>query len=314
VNAQVTVKLVNLGLPADFLGSVSVTSTQPLAGVAIVHWTAANGSFAYAAEPSTGGTQALYFPKVTRRSNSFGATATDCGANGGWYDASGVVAQNMVATAADVGVSFYDRSGALITRFGDTIPGSSSHGYNTRYLGNAPASNMQTLGCNFLGSVVITSTQPIVGIIKDDYASLQQAGGYNGVAGSKGGASMYFPYFYHTTNNYSTAPTASNPWAQYTGVIVQNVDTAPVDVYLNVLDRTGTTVIASIKDPTSVGIGASHGFNAQYGGNLPASTFASLSWGFTGGAFITATGKIVGVSSTWNTFGGDVNEALGFPR
>lgn len=311
---QSTFKLTaNANLPAGFLGSVQVTSTKQIAGVAIVHWTVAYGSFGYNAESA--GSTALNFPKVSRRDRGFNAGATNC-STAGWLDYSGVVAQNLSnSAAADVQVSFYDRSGVLKTSFADSIPALSSHGYNTRFNGNAPAANINALGCNFLGSVVITSTgTPIVGIVKDADDQSQWAGGYNAAPSTSGGTSMYFPYLYHTDfNNAATTGTPTN-WAQWTGVIVQNVDTVPVDVYLNVLARDGTTVIASVKDPTQVGLGSAHGYNSRYGGNIAASTFNVLALNFGGGAYITATGKIVGVQTTWNMYGGDFNETLGFPR
>jgi hypothetical protein len=174
---------------------------------------------------------------------------------------------------------------------------------------------MNALGCNFVGSVVITTTgTPIVGVHKYGDEADKWAGGYNGIPGAAGANSLFFPYFYHTDPAYTPTPGTPTTWAQYTGLIVQNVDTAPVDVYVNVLDRSGATVL-SIKDPTSIGVGSSHGFNSRFGGNLPASTFAVLAQNFTGGAYITATGKVVGVMSNWNpVFGGDINETNAFGR
>ncbi len=313
--AQKTFKLVeNTGLPASFLGSVFVTSTKQIAGVAIVHWTVAYGSLGYNAEPGTGGASSLFFPKVLRRSTTFNATPGACST---WFDYSGVVAQNMSASAAaNVRVSFYDRTGVLVTAFDDSIPVLSSHGYNTRFNGNAPVANMNALGCNFLGSVVITSTgTPIVGIHKYGDDADKWAAGYNGIPSSVGATSLYFPYFYHTDPAYTPGAGTPTTWAQYTGLIVQNVDTVPVDVYVNVLSRDGVTVLASIKDPTPIDPGVSHGYNSRYGGNLPAATFAVLPQNFGGGAFITTTGKVIGVMSTWNpVFGGDINETNAFGR
>ncbi len=315
VGSQATFKLVNnAGLPAGFLGSVYVTSTNQIAGVAIVYWTVSHGTLGYNAEPGTSNSTSLYFPKVERRSTTFDPTPGACSS---WYDSSGVVAQNMsTSAAADVRVSFYDRTGALVTAFNDSIPVLSSHGYNTQFNGNAPVANMNALGCNFLGSVVITSTgAPIVGIHKYADTADGWADAYNGIAPSTGGNSLYYPFFYHTDPAYTPAPGTPSTWAQYTGLIVQNVDTVPVDVYVNVLSRDGTTVLASIKDPTQLGPGISHGYNSRYGGNLPASTFGVLPQNFTGGAYITSTGKVIGVMSTWNpVFGGDILETDAFAR
>jgi hypothetical protein len=313
--AQATFKLTaNTNLPAGFLGSIYVTSTKQLAGIAISH--IPPGSFGYNGEAA--GTTYLNFPKINRRSNKFAASETDCttSAAGGWYQYSGVVAQNLSdSAAADVRVSFFDRAGTLVTAFDDTIPALSSHGYNTRFNGQAPAANINALGCDFLGSVVITSTgTPIVGVEKEVYLTDKFASGYNGVPSTAGGQSMYFPFFYHNDASQSSSTGQPTNWTAWTGLIVQNVDAAPVDVYLNVLGRDGSTVIASLKDPTSIGIGSSHGYNARFGGAFPASTFNVLPLNFNGGAYITATGKIVGLMSTTSLYGGDVNETLGFAR
>jgi hypothetical protein len=317
--AQATVQVANAaGLPANLLGAAVVTSTNPLAGVGIGHWAVSFGSYGYDAEPTTGGTSTLYFPKVIRRAVDKLAAPADCGAHpGGWDASSGIVVQNTSTTAAAaVTLHFYDRLGneitaALIT---DSIPAFSSHGYNTHYLGNAPAAQINALGCNFLGSVKVEATgATVVGILKDAWENEKWASAYNGVAGTVAGTSLYFPYFYHTTNNYATAPSPSNPWAQWTGVIVQNVDTTPLSVWVNILDRAGNTVI-SVKDPVQLAPGVAHGYNSQYDGSIPGSTFATLPWNFGGGAYITSTGKIVGAMTTWNMFGGDANETLGFSK
>jgi hypothetical protein len=314
--AQATFKLVNNTnlSTGNFLGSVQVTSTSKIAGVAVVHWTVGYGSFGYNAESA--GTTSLNFPKVSRRSRDFNASATDCSTSGGgWYDYSGVVAQNLSSSEpATVTVSFYDRSGVLKTSFPDSIPALSSHGYNTRFNAEAPTANMNALGCNFLGSVLITSTgTPIVGIVKAADDLNRWASGYNGVATSAAGNSAFFPYFYHTDYSQSSSTGTPTNWAQWSGAIVQNADGVPIDVYVNVLDRNGVTVV-SIKDPVQIGVGAAHGYNARYDASLPASTFNVLPLNFGGGAYITSTGKIVALQSTWNMYAGDMNDTLGFAR
>lgn len=321
-SAQATVNVVTdmpVGTVGDFIGSVVVTSTQPLAGVAMGHWAVAGGSYGYDAEPvptSTGGVK-LYFPKATRRSTT-NSTAVDCAANGGWYDYSGAVVQNTSPSAsAAVTVTFYDRTGNQVTQFTDSIPKFSSHGYNTRYASDMPAANQDALKCNFLGSVVVESSSvPIVGILKQAFEADHWASAYNGVASTAAGTSLYYPFFYHTSNDYANPPTASNPWSQWSGAIVQNVDTVPVTVYINVLGRDGSLKV-HVLDPNPIAPGNSHGYNSQYDGSLPSAIVAppaALGWGFTGGAYITATGKIVGLESTWNMQAGDVNETLAFPK
>lgn len=265
-----------VGLPVDFLGSAYITSTKRIVAEATTHFSLSpvNDSAAYEGL-ATGSTGSLYFPQVKRR--MFG---------GSWYDYSGIVVQNLDENnPAGVYVYFYDRNGVLVTSFSDSIPRKSSHGYNTRYDGQAPPDKMAALGYDFNGSVRVVSSsgREIMGVCKTWIE-----GGVDAIemyVGEGGGTSeLIVPLVYRKTDNGQQ----SGQWLAYTGVIVQNLGGSDADVTVHFYRQDGSEVTdASFGDTISPN--SPHGYNTRYYGQAPSAKINALGYDFVGSMRIEAT-------------------------
>ena len=281
-NGQNTVDLRYVGgLPADFLGSAYVTSTGRIVAETVTHFPLSpiNDTAAYEG-PATGSTGSLYFPQVKRR--MFG---------GNWYDYSGVVIQNLDNTyPASVYVYFYDRNGTLKTSFSDSIPPKSSHGYNTRYYGEAPPDKMIALGDDFNGSVRVVSTggREIVGVCKTWIE-----GGVDAIemhVGEAGGTAelVVLLVYRRTYDGQSADPQNNAAWLAYSGVIVQNLGASTATVTVRFYRQDGSEVTgAAFSD--SIPSNSPHGYNTRYYGDAPSSKINALGYSFTGSMHIEST-------------------------
>lgn len=155
----------------DWNGALVITSDQSIGAVVDMNWRRAGEQAAntYRCEDSmSGGSSALaagslnLFYTDVNRILTGGST---------WQKYTSIVAQNVSTTAASVTVKWYDRTGTLKHTFNDTIPAQTSHGYNTRFVADTPdpASLNAALGNNFIGQVVITSNQPLIGLGTNTY-------------------------------------------------------------------------------------------------------------------------------------------------
>jgi hypothetical protein len=304
--------------PGDgWIGAAVVESTSPLAGVAITHWTEDGGySAAYSAVPAppagvaaaaTGAGVTAFLPSITRR--------VQPGDN--WLQWTGINVQNLDPDPANVEVEFYDRNGALLHEFTDSVDGNSAKGYNTRFDANTPnpGALFMALGTDLNGSVVIRSTNDknIVAIANLQW-SAQAAGvglagnAYTSVPG--GDDTIYVPNTFRLRQGNSE----SGAFDQFTGLIVQNIGTAAcTNFQVQWLPRPGEGNSVTFNDSLDPNI--SHGYNTNFGGNIPSGTSPTqLGANYRGAVVINAPGCALTAihntlfplqteSSTYNAFG-----------
>lgn len=251
-------------VPANWFGSLQVTSTQDIAGVQVVHFSVGYAAAYNAIIPGTDTGTEIRYPAVNRR-NFTG----DWKGNSDWQ---GLTVQNTNDYSVTVYVSIYSLAGgAPVLQFSDDIPAYSSHGYNTKTGQDVDASVMATLGNNFLGSAIVTSTEPIAGISGlVRYPSGGLAGGYNAMPPSAGSGRIVHPALFRVKSG--------SMWTNVSALQVQNLDPS-----------NNTTVTFKWRNPDGsvalqfddvIPANSSHAYNTRYGGAVPAASFNALgtSW------------------------------------
>ncbi len=155
-------------LGCDRNGSLFITSDQPIAGVLDMQWKRVGTEAAntYSGQLTTGTSGQVQTAATT---NAFFAQAFRIVNNGTWVRYSGAVVFNLSDTDANVTVIFHNPDGSVAYQFNDTIPGKSSHGYNTRFRANTPNPDalFNALGTDFRGSIHVVSDQPIMGVMQE---------------------------------------------------------------------------------------------------------------------------------------------------
>jgi len=253
---------------APWYGSLRVVSRQEIGGVQVTHW-----HLGYAGAHNScipGEDREIYFPSVKRRN------FTNWTGDSDW---SALTVQNLNAVAITANLSFYDRDGISELAFTDTIPAYSSHAYNTRYGGSVPASTFEELEHPFLGSAVVTSTEPILGTCNLIRGPSTLAASYNGVPGGVG--EVVFPVAYRTKSGSS--------WTGYSGVIVQNLDPEDqITVCTDWRDQDGDSLLDFCDQ---IAANARHGYNTRYGGDTPGGkdAYNPLGEEWTGSVVVTTT-------------------------
>lgn len=291
----------------DWLGSAIIEATTagtPLAAVATMHWRDYAG--AYSAVTS-GGTLAN-LPSATRRY-----------IDGQWVQYTGVVVQNLDPTTdAELTVTWYDRLGAELISFNDTVPANSSHGYNTRFTSTSnipvdPAVFEAAIGNDWNGSVVIECTN---GVDIVAVANLQWTAAFGGTLAASaytsapgGYETVYIPANFRLLSG--------STWLQYTGLIVQNVGTtACEDFDVTWIMRGETTPALTFQDSLDPNI--SHGYNTRVGADMTslAPNYATaLTGDFRGSVTISAPGcELVAIHNTVWPFWTDNTTYEGFGR
>jgi len=261
-------------LPSGWFGAMRVTSDQKIAGVAVMHYRQGYAAAYNPFEPADD--TEMSCPLVKRR--NFG---------GLWRsqsDWTSIVVQNMATYPITIYHSYYNRTGgAPVLTFSDTIPALSSQGYNTRYgLDGQTPEIYDPLG-QFIGSVVVTSTDPIVGTCTTvRYPSGGLAASHQGFPGGVG--KLTFPRLYRTKNG--------PMWTGYSGVVVQNLDTGgDADVHVQFLNPDGSV---AVEFDDTIPSYSSHGYNTRYDADVPTSTFNVLGDNWAGPVIVT-TDNPVGV-------------------
>jgi len=147
-----------------FLGTATVTSTDPIVGAASgVRYPSQGMGGAYLGVP--GGTDRLVFPVAYRVKN--GST---------WLNESALAVQNVNSTSeVTVTVSLMHSNGTVGVQFDDTIPAASVHAYNTRYGGDTPlgAATFDPLGDSWAGTIIVTTENPtdeVTGVLTNQTA------------------------------------------------------------------------------------------------------------------------------------------------
>ena len=241
------------GLPVPWYGSLHVTSTQKIAGVAVTHWV-----FGYAAAYNAivpGSDTELHFTTVNRRNWADWKGQSD------W---SQLTIQNLNPFTITVYQTYYDREGgAPLLQFDDEIPASSSHLYNTRYGDAVDPSTFEVLGNTFLGSVLVTSTDPIAGVGRIvRYLSGGLAGEF--VAEPSGFNSLNYPVLLRIKNG--------TKWLGYSSLFVQNLDTN--DAILVTVKYLNSNGSVGLQFDDNIPANTTHTYNTRYGGHVPGGTAA----------------------------------------
>jgi hypothetical protein len=255
-------------VPEGWFGSLRVTSGQDIAGVVVMHYRQGYAA-AYNDAVPAGQTEA-YFPFVVRR--NFG------GVWQGPSDWSALIVQNMATYPISVYLSYYDRDGGTpLLAFVDTIPALSSSGYNTRYGTNGSNTALyEALGERFLGSALVSSTDPFVGV--NTLVRFPSDGLAGATVGAPSGAgSLIYPNLYRTKNG--------GAWTGYSGLIVQNIDPdSAADVHVAFYNSDGSL---AVQFDDNIPANSSAGYNTRYDAEQPAGIFNSLGTNWSGSAIIT---------------------------
>ncbi len=300
-----------------WLGSVYVTSTQPIAGAAIHTWF--YGSFGYTAKPRSSASTNVLFPKVVRRCLSTqGCVNAASATEPNFTDSTGIVCVNTSETlSASVTITFTNRAGTVESTYTDTIAPLSSRGYNTRFGGNlstAARDNIRGLDGvpvvgtpstpNFIGSAQVTSDQPIICIAKQIYdkdaaaigsgdpdSVSRQSLGYNGINLSSASTEIFLPVAWRIT----AQPTCGH-W-RYSGLIVQNAGSANATVTVTAYSTAGA-LISSWNDPTPLAPLTPRGYNTRFGAyaTVVSNTLGS---NFDGTLRLISTQPLVAVAESW---------------
>lgn len=131
-------------------GSVIIESTNGRDVVAVTNlqWTddSAIGAAGTSFTSEDVGTERVLIPATFR-----------LGSGGNWKQFTGLIVQNIgTSSCSNFNVDWFDRAGANLLSYQDTLDTGISHGYNTRYGADIPAgSTAADLGGEFRGSVVI---------------------------------------------------------------------------------------------------------------------------------------------------------------
>lgn len=252
-------------LPATFSGSGVVTADQDIRGIVnltnrkVGAWGVDNGLASGVYQASGAGATSLRFPLV--KNNYFTKTTT-------FY------LQNAGDTAANITTKFY--MGANVYTYTTSTP---VQPYRMVAISPLDAVGPTgTIADGAAGSMVATSSQPLVGVVLEHLttqnpATLLQA--TRGFASTEAAATFYAPVVKHSFGN------------RFTGISVQNTESTPIDV--TVTYKSSTPACNGLTDSvTGLAANASKNFVHQAGGtNLPSGCLAS--------ATISATGKVVAI-------------------
>lgn len=232
------------GLSNGFIGTAVVTTTQWAAVVVNETNSTTGGAISYrGVGAKTPGPVSLALPVILNN------------AYGGWT--TGVNVMNTGTSNAQVTINYYNSSGASAGMQTNSIAPKGSWGISQASAG---------LPDGFIGSAVVTSNQPIVGVVNETKAA--------GSAMGYGALDLFVPtnFLPVVMNN------AYGGWT--TGINVMNVGLAPATVTIKYYGLNGVLIA------TQVNTVASHG---TWGVNQASGSLAS---GQAGSAFLTATDQV----------------------
>ena len=159
-------------LPAGWVGSVVVTSTQPIVGVGRPHI----GTQVTTYNGFTAGGLSSYVPMLFK------------GAFGGTYDSAFYIQNTSANLTATISIKYYSSTGTLDCTKADTIDPLTSKGY---WVPSATCDS-GSLPAGWVGGVVVTSNQPIVGVGRPHIGT--QVTTYNGF--TAGNVNSYLPMMF----------------------------------------------------------------------------------------------------------------------
>ncbi len=263
------------GMPAGFVGSAVVSSDQPIKAIVNVtnNQSGSLGVPGGLAAAQYQGTEvadtALYFPLV--KHNRFGKTTAFYIQNAG------------TAAAAVTAVFKMDTGGTYTKTVASVDP-------NKMVLINPIDAGVPSVGGaggrDNIGSLTVTSAQPLAGTVLEYIQGQAVATVLNGTRG-------------FTAADFDTTVFApivkNNRFGRFTGIQVQNVSAGPIDITINYVGATGCTGNFS-ESATAVPAGASRTF-VQQGAASP------FPVNCIGSATISATGNIVAIVNEGNLTG-----------
>jgi len=263
-------------LPAGWVGGVVVTSTQPIVAVGRPHI----GAEVMTYDGFAAGSTTTYIPMLFK------------GSFGGTYNAAFYIQNVHAANTANITIKYYDSAGVLKCTKADTITPLASKGY---WVPSATCDS-GSLPNGWVGGVVVTSTQPIVGVGRPHIGT--QITTYNGF--SAGTTTSYIPMLFNGAfgGTYNAA------------FYVQNVHASTTaNITIKYYDSAGNLNCTKADTITPL---------ASKGYWLPSATCdsGSLPNGWSGGVVVTSDQPIVGVGrphigtqvTTYNGFtGGSLN-------
>ena len=191
-------------LPDGWVGGVVVTSNQPLAGVGRPH--IGTQITTYNGFPA--GSLSSYVPMLFK--GTFGS-----------YDSAFYVQNVHTSNTASITIQYYDSSGTLNCTKTDTIAPLASKGY---WLPSATC-NSGSVPAGWMGSVVVTSNQPIVTVGRPHIGT--QVATYNGF--TSGNLNAYLPMLFKAAfgGSYNAA------------FYIQNTDSSTANVTIKFYDTDG---------------------------------------------------------------------------
>jgi len=256
--------------PSPWYGSLQVTSTQEIAGVARTHCRKGHASAYNSCFAGTDTT--LYFPSLNRRNFDDWSGQSD------WSNLS---VQNTNAFGITIYVNFYERDGSLELALSENLDPYESVTYNMKT--DARFENMVN---PFSGSAVVTSTYPIVGSCSGIRVPL------NGVSSAytavtEGSSELAFPIAYRVKEG--------STWRMYSGVVIQNPDPEnEITVHVRWFYYDQQEEFQTIEFDDDIPANGSHGYNTRYGGQTPggAATLEPLEDTWSGTVVVTTTSPL----------------------
>jgi hypothetical protein len=152
----------------DWNGLAIIESDVPVVGIVNIIWqqpSQMTGSYSMGTDANDASLK-LAYPIMTRR--YFGT----------WNQWSGAIFQNASASSATVTTTFYNSNGTVAASPPAlTLPGHGAVGWNTRYDSEPAGAPLAGLPADWEGTVIVQSTQPIVGIMNNIWSN--QTATYN---------------------------------------------------------------------------------------------------------------------------------------
>jgi hypothetical protein len=310
--------------------SLVVTGTQPLVGVAEQSWNfdgfvgvtpvKQNWAADYTAIPPTQAATTLYGPLVARI-GTLGGSNWPCTLNNyiSHFFFTQFAVQNTTATTATVTATFIrsnisNSSGQPTGSYTVQVPPFGTWNVNTFAGGNlgidqtaSPFWNIFADGynagtgaathCNWSGSVVFTSDQPIVGIgfVQQPQSYQNYASAFNFFSASGATSTALLPRADRVCIGACTASQVEL-FPDFSGVVVQNVGNANTDLTLTFYNSNGTVNQTFTVDGNSALItlapGQQYTFNTRAGANASIAQTQLLGNNFKGTVVVTATNGV----------------------
>jgi hypothetical protein len=186
-----------LGLPTGYEGSAIISSSAPIASVAIIKTAGGNGLLSYSA--FSFGATSIYFPRVMRN----------------WYGwDSDLWIQNIGGAEAEVTLHFMSATGEEIHSQSNFIPAGAPHVYHT--------SEIFELGTSLNGWVWVESDQPITGVVEEWDSTSDRAAAYNSFLDTS--QTLLSTWQLKDVNGLSSVIRILNPWESSESLLTEFIN------------------------------------------------------------------------------------------